>query len=92
MKAASDQGHANAERSAGEAKFDSAERRQGMATKMQEQGIPQEAISIRMRADVAQGRPAAEGVQNGNHVKVPTTKRGRGASRAEPPSAPKQER
>ncbi|MWJ84941.1 hypothetical protein DOU11_04605 [Clavibacter michiganensis subsp. michiganensis] len=82
VNAASDQGHANAERSAGEAKFDSAERRQGMAAKMQEQGIPQEAINIRMRAEVAQGRPAAEAVQNAHQVNVPTTKRGRGANRS----------
>ncbi|MDO4039323.1 hypothetical protein [Clavibacter michiganensis] len=82
VNAVSDQGHANAERSAGEVKFDSAERRQGMAARMQEQGIPQEAINIRMRAEVAQGRPAAEAVQNANHVNVPTTKRGRGADRS----------
>jgi hypothetical protein len=82
VNAASDQGRANAERSTGEVKYDSAERRTGMAAQMNEQGIPQETINVRMRHEVAQGRPATEAPAQGQHVDVPQTKRGRGANRS----------
>jgi len=53
VNAASDQGRANAEHSVGEVKYDSAERRSGMAAQMREHGIPQETINVRMRHEVA---------------------------------------
>jgi hypothetical protein len=82
VNAASDQGRAHAEQSAGEMKYDSAERRQATAAELGRQGISQETINVRMRADVAQGRPASEAPQQGQQVNVPETKRGRGANRS----------
>jgi len=49
---------------------------------VQEQGIPQETINVRMRHEVAQGRPASEAPAQGQHVDVPQTKRGRGTNRS----------
>jgi hypothetical protein len=80
--AASDQGRANAERSAGETHYDSADGRTAMAAELGRQGVPQQTIAVRMRAEVAQGRPASEAPVQGQQVNVPQTKRGRGASRA----------
>ncbi len=80
--AASDQGRANAERSAGEAHYDSAERRTAMAAELGRQGVPQQTVDVRMRAEVSHGRPASEAPVQGQQVNVPQTKRGRGANRA----------
>jgi hypothetical protein len=82
VNAASDQGRAHAEQSTGEMKYDSAERRQAMAAELGRSGMSQETINVRMRADVAQGRPASEAPQQGHQVNVPETKRGRGAGRS----------
>lgn len=82
VNAASDQGRANAERSTGEAQYDSAERRTAMAAELGRQGIPKETVDVRMRAEVAQGRPASEAPVRGHQVNVPQTKGARGANRA----------
>ncbi|MBF4629599.1 hypothetical protein ITJ42_00025 [Clavibacter michiganensis subsp. phaseoli] len=80
--AASDQGRANADRSAGESHYDSAERRTAMAAELGRQGVPQQTVDVRMRAEVSHGRPASEAPVQGQQVNVPQTKRGRGANRA----------
>ncbi|MDO4143986.1 hypothetical protein [Clavibacter michiganensis] len=79
--AASDQARANAERSTGEAHYDSAERRTAMAAELGRQGVPQQTVDVRMRADVSHGRPASDAPVQGQQVNVPQTKRGRGANR-----------
>ncbi|WP_316318465.1 hypothetical protein [Clavibacter michiganensis] len=79
--AASDQGRANVEHSAGEVTYDSAERRTAMAAELGRQGVPQQTVDVRMRAEVSQGRPASEAPIQGQQVNVPQTKRGRGANR-----------
>lgn len=42
--------------------YDSDERREATASSMREQGVPEEVIAVAMRADIAQGRPAADAV------------------------------
>lgn len=79
---AADHGRATAERSEGQLKYDSAERREATANELKLQGIPQEMINVRMRADIAQGRPAKEATSNTERVNVPKTYRGRGADRS----------
>lgn len=79
---AADQGRATAERSDGQLKYDSAERREATANELKSHGIPQETINVRMRADIAQGRPASEAAAPQAHVKVPNTNRGRGQDRS----------
>ena len=79
---AADQGRATAERSEGQLKYDSAERREATANELKSHGIPQETINVRMRADIAQGRPASEAAAPNVHVKVPNTNRGRGQDRS----------
>jgi colicin import membrane protein len=44
--------------------YDSDERRQATVGRMREQGVPEDVIAVAMRADVAQGRPAAEAVSS----------------------------
>lgn len=77
-----DQGRASAERSEGQLKYDSAARREATANELASHGISQETIDVRMRADIAQGRPAAEATAHRGHVSVPKTNRGRGADRS----------
>lgn len=76
-----DQGRASAERSEGQLQYDSAARREATANQLASHGIPQETIDVRMRADIAQGRPASEAAAHGGRVNVPRTNRGRGADR-----------
>jgi hypothetical protein len=75
-------GRANAEHSAGEVAYDSAERRTEMVAELGRQGVPQQTVDVRMRAEVSQGRPASEAPIQGHQVNVPQTKRGRGTNRA----------
>ena len=77
-----DQGRASAERSEGQLKYDSAARREATANELASRGIPQDTIDVRMRADIAQGRPASEAAAQAGRVNVPKTNRGRGADRS----------
>jgi hypothetical protein len=62
--------------------YDSAARRTATANEMKAHGIPQDVIDVRMRADVAQGRPASGAVAQSGHVRVPKTNRGRSGVRS----------
>ncbi|QHC61028.1 hypothetical protein [Rathayibacter sp. VKM Ac-2760] len=76
------EGRADAMRSESEMSYDSAARRTATANEMKTHGIPQDVIDVRMRADVAQGRPASEAVAQSGRVHVPKTNRGRSAARS----------
>jgi hypothetical protein len=52
-----------------------------MAAELGRQGVPQQTVDVRMRAEVSQGQPASEAPVQGQQVNVPQTKRGRGAHR-----------
>jgi hypothetical protein len=80
--AVADEERGMAERSEGQMKYDSAERREVTASELQSHNIPQETIDVRMRADIAQGRPANEAVSHNDRVNVPKTNRGRGTDRS----------
>ncbi|PPH27147.1 hypothetical protein [Rathayibacter sp. AY1F9] len=83
--AASDQGRASAERNHGAAAYDSAEHRTAMAAELKAHGIPQEAIDVRMRATIAQGKPVSEAVPatpGAHKVNVPQTTPSRTANRS----------
>lgn len=77
-----DQVRATAERSEGQLQYDSAARREATANELASHGIPQETIDVRMRADIAQGRPASEAAAQVGRVNVSKTNRGRGADRS----------
>lgn len=77
-----DHGRASAERSEGQLHYDSAARREATANELASHGIPQETIDVRMRADIAQARPASEAAAHAGRVNVPKTNRGRGADRS----------
>jgi len=77
-----DQARATAERSEGQLKYDSAERREATANELKSHGIPQATIDVRMRADIAQGRPASDASINEGRTNVPSTTRGRAANRS----------
>lgn len=66
---------------AGERHYDSATRREALAAQLTAHGIPQESIDVRMRADIAQGRPAADAITQTGQVRVPQTGRSRSADR-----------
>lgn len=57
--------------------FDSAERREGTAHELAAKGINHEVVATRMRADVSQGKPAAEAVKAGK-TKTPKARKTRG--------------
>lgn len=77
-----DEGRASAQRSEGQLKYDSAARRQITVNELVSHGIPQETIDVRMRADIAQGRPASEATAHTSRVNVPETSRGRVSDRS----------
>ena len=77
-----DQGRVSADRSEGQLKYDSAARRAATANELASHGIPQETIDVRMRADIAQGRPASEAAAQVGGLNVPKTSRGRGTHRS----------
>lgn len=77
-----DQGRVSADRSEGQLKYDSAARREATANELASHGIPQETIDVRMRADIAQGRPASEAAAQVGRANVPKTSRGRGTHRS----------
>ncbi|MGN7187718.1 hypothetical protein [Microbacterium enclense] len=77
-----DQGRASAERSEGRVQYDSAARREATANELASHGIPKKAIDVRMRADIAQGRPASEAAAHAGRVNVLKTNRGRWADRS----------
>lgn len=77
-----DQGRASAKRSEGQLQYDSAARREATANELASHGILQETIDVRMRADIAQGRPAGEASAHAGRVNVPETNRGRGRTRS----------
>ncbi|ALD14408.1 hypothetical protein AES38_15125 (plasmid) [Clavibacter capsici] len=66
----------------GEAHYYSAERRTAMAAELGRQGVPQQTVDVRMRAEVSHGRPASEAPAQGHRVKVPQTTGGCGAKGA----------
>ncbi|PPG48456.1 hypothetical protein C5C24_16225 [Rathayibacter sp. AY2B3] len=76
------EGRADALRSKSEMSYDSAARRTATANEMKGHGIPQDVIDVRLRAEVAQGRPASEAVAQAGRVHVPKTNRGRSAARS----------
>ncbi|PPG62344.1 hypothetical protein C5C69_05670 [Rathayibacter sp. AY1C7] len=76
------EGRADALRSESEMSYDSAARRAASANEMKGRGISQDVIDVRMRADVAQGRPASDAVAQSGRVHVPKTNRGRSAARS----------
>ncbi|MBO0982682.1 hypothetical protein [Rathayibacter sp. SD072] len=78
-----DQARVGAARSEGQLKYDSAARREATANELKAHDIPQATIDVRMRADIAQGRPASEAAARTNQVNVPKTSRGRGAGRSQ---------
>jgi hypothetical protein len=54
--------------------YDSDERRQATASRMRKQGVPEDVIAVAMRADIAQGRPAADALTATRQQSVPTTR------------------
>lgn len=76
------EGRADTLRSESELSYDSAARRTATANEMKAHGISQDVIDVRMRADIAQGRPASEAVVQSGRVHVPKTNRGRSAARS----------
>jgi colicin import membrane protein len=62
--------------------YDSDERRQATVGRMREQGVPEDAIAVAMRADVAQGRPAAEAVTSTRRQGVPATRQAAARTRS----------
>ncbi|WP_345482159.1 hypothetical protein [Amnibacterium soli] len=62
--------------------YDSDERRQATAGRMREQGVPEDAIAVAMRADVAQGRPAADAVASTRRQGVPATRQAAARTRS----------
>lgn len=58
--------------------YDSAERREATAHSLDAKGIQSEVVAARMRADVAQGKPATEAVQGAGKSKAPKARKSRG--------------
>ncbi|PPG17967.1 hypothetical protein C5C74_09505 [Rathayibacter sp. AY1E8] len=67
------EGWADALRSESEISYDSAGRRTATANEIKAHGIQQDLIDVKMRADIAQGRPANEAVAQAGRVQVPNT-------------------
>lgn len=58
------EGVAGRAREDGRSMYDSSERREGVARELEARGISQEAVAVRMRADVSQAKPVTEAVSS----------------------------
>ncbi len=63
--------------------YDSADRRATRAAELEGKQIDQETVATRMRADVSQGRPAADAVLAGKAAKARKTRIGAAAGRTQ---------
>ena len=61
-----EESHGGAPRTGAEVRYDSAERRQQVASTLEAKGVDAETIAAHMAADVAQGRPANDAVKDTN--------------------------
>lgn len=64
--------------------WDSAERREATAEELRAKGIDAETVATRMRADVAQGKPATEAVKASTGRRPPTTRKTRARAKKGP--------
>ncbi|MCJ1697871.1 hypothetical protein MT349_18975 [Rathayibacter caricis] len=76
-------GQTSALRAESDLSYDSAARRTATANAMKSHAIPQEVIDVKMRADIAQGRPASDAVAQAGRVHVPNTNHHRSAGRSQ---------
>ena len=65
------------------APYDSSERREQTASGLREAGLSEEVVAVAMRADIAQGRPAAEAAADSMHTTAQRSTRGRGVQRSD---------
>jgi len=77
------EGRASTLRAESDLSYDSAARRTVTANEMKSREIPQDVIDVKMRADIAQGRPASEAVAQAGRVHVPNTNHHRSAGRSQ---------